>query len=472
MDKSKNFLEDWFQMQNTVLQQWAEQSKGFQSENKAKDQSQDIMAQWMNQQQQFMEQFLGGKREESPAEAFQKFIQSQMDYQKWWMEQMQKNTPFGTKQNSFQNMTSLQDTWNSIFGQLQNQFGQAFGAKPNAFGNALSAMDTLSHIFNNTRTYLKMYELWQPVWEAMQGAKPSFTQVKNAFDSQQFSQMLEGLFSTLNTQHSKDFLEQMNGFTLSLLESMKDMNQQWGERFEQMRQMLPENFSGQWLESQGFSYDMYYKMQKNLAPIFTMLPPGKEKDMLALMLNVQDKYVKYYIKSSELQSLLVNTASKAMDKSLQKVVKLVSDKKEPVVFDDFFNFWLDITENDMIQLYSGDAFSRLQGELLSIGSSIKKDLDKQMEEMMAHLPIAPRSEIDELTALVHELRGKMRNIERDVKQNRQTGLNNAQAIEEARRHKQVDIPKTKTPVLQAESTQTEEAKPKPKGRTRKSSTEQ
>jgi hypothetical protein len=472
MDKSKNFLEDWFQMQNTVLQQWAEQSKGLKSENKAKDQSQDLMAQWMNQQQQFMEQFLGGKREESPAEALQKFIQSQMDYQKWWMEQMQKNTPFGAKQNSFQNMTSLQDTWNSIFGQLQNQFGQAFGAKPNAFGNALSAMDTLSHIFNNTRTYLKMYELWQPVWEAMQGAKPSFTQVKNAFDSQQFSQMLEELFSTLNTQHSKDFLEQMNGFTLSLLESMKDMNQQWGERFEQMRQMLPENFSGQWLESQGFSYDMYYKMQKNLAPIFTMLPPGKEKDMLALMLNVQDKYVKYYIKSSELQSLLVNTASKAMDKSLQKVVKLVSDKKEPVVFDDFFNFWLDITENDMIQLYSGDAFSRLQGELLSIGSSIKKDLDKQMEEMMAHLPIAPRSEIDELTALVHELRGKIRNIERDVKQNRQIGLNNAQAIEEARRHKQVDIPKTKTPVLQAESTQTEEAKPKPKGRTRKSSTEQ
>ena len=476
MDKSKNLFEDWFQMQNTMLQQWAEQTKGFQPENKAKDSSQDLMAQWMAQQQQLMEQFLGGKREEASTEIFQKFIQSQMNYQKEWLEQMQKNMPFGAKQNSFQNMTSLQDTWNNIFGQLQNQFGQSFGAKPNAFGNALSAMDTLSHIFNNTRTYLKMYELWQPVWESMQTQKPSFSQMKNAFDSQQFNQMLEGLFSTLNTQHSKDFLNQINGFITSLLESMKDMNQQWGERFEQMRQMLPESLSGQWLDSQGFGYDMYYKMQKNLAPIFTMLPPSKEKDMLSLMLSVQDKYVKYYIKSTELQSLLISTASKALDKSLQKVAKLVSEKKEPIVFDDFFNFWLDITENDMVHLYSGDTFSRLQGEMLSIGSGIKKDLDKQMEEMMAHLPIAPRSEIDELTELVHELRGKIRNIERDVKQNRQNSLSNAQAIEEARRHTKMDIPVVKTAALQAESSTQEEAKPeskpKPKGRTRKSSTEQ
>jgi BMFP domain-containing protein YqiC len=66
----------------------------------------------------------------------------------------------------------------------------------------------------------------------------------------------------------------------------------------------------------------------------------------------------------------------------------------------------------MIELFAGNAFSKIQGDLLQIGLQIKTDLDKQMEHYLAPLPVVPRSEVDEMNATIKELKDRVQRLEK------------------------------------------------------------
>jgi hypothetical protein len=85
-----------------------------------------------------------------------------------------------------------------------------------------------------------------------------------------------------------------------------------------------------------------------------------------------------------------------------------------ITFEDFFNTWMDTTEPMMIELYRSPAFGKLQAEALAVSTAIKSRFEKQLELLLEPLPIAPRSEIDELNAIIHELRSKVRTLEREL----------------------------------------------------------
>jgi hypothetical protein len=116
-----------------------------------------------------------------------------------------------------------------------------------------------------------------------------------------------------------------------------------------------------------------------------------------------------------MQNLVQKTAQKALEATLKNILEHIKQNPEQIItFEDFFNTWMDTTEPMMIELYRSPAFGKLQAEALAVSTAIKNHFEKQLELLLEPLPIAPRSEIDELNAIIHELRSKVRNLEREL----------------------------------------------------------
>ena len=338
-------------------------------------------------------------------EFLQQVFQQQMDMGKVWMQGVQSMfeqlAPKRKEANLF-------EQWSKIYGLWNNQFGKPFaGQMPRN-----DVAETFSNIMNFSQSYMEMYQLWQPILEQLNiGKKPkknAFQELLNSFSFDKYNEVVGNVFGSTTPKQSENFLEQIADFTKNLLDTI---NQQTGGGIEKMMQQFPDML----YQIQGTQYETLGKVQKGIAPFLKMIPNSKEKQLLELSIQVQDDYTFYYIKSNEMQNLVQKTAQKALEASLKNILERVKQKPEQVItFEDFFNTWMDTTEPMMIELYRSPAFGKLQAETLAVSTAIKSRFEKQLELLLEPLPIAPRSEIDELNAIIHELRSKVRTLEREL----------------------------------------------------------
>lgn len=366
-------------------------------------------------------------------EFLQQIFQQQMDMGKMWMQGVQSMfeqlAPKRKEANLF-------EQWSKMYGLWNNQYGKPFaGQMPRN-----DVAETFSNIMNFSQSYMEMYQLWQPLLEQLNmGKKPkknALQEFMSNFSTEKYNEIVSNVFGSTTPKQSENFLSQIADFTKNLLDTI---NQQTGGALEKMMQQLPDMLH----QIQGTQYEALGKVQKGIAPFLKMIPDGKEKQLLELSIQVQDDYTFYYIKSNEMQNLVQKTAQKALENTLKNMLERVKQNPEQVItFEDFFNTWMDTTEPMMIELYRSPAFGKLQAEALAVSTAIKSRFEKQLELLLEPLPIAPRSEIDELNAIIHELRSKVRTLERElsskiqdpieiVKEEKAKTTKNTKAIEEA-----------------------------------------
>ncbi len=366
-------------------------------------------------------------------EFLQQIFQQQMDMGKMWMQGVQSMfeqlAPKRKEANLF-------EQWSKMYGLWNNQYGKPFaGQMPRN-----DVAETFSNIMNFSQSYMEMYQLWQPLLEQLNmGKKPkknALQEFMSNFSTEKYNEIVSDVFGSTTPKQSENFLSQIADFTNNLLDII---NQQTGGGLEKMMQQLPDMLH----QIQGTQYEALGKVQKGIAPFLKMIPDGKEKQLLELSIQVQDDYTFYYIKSNEMQNLVQKTAQKALETTLKNMLERVKQNPEQVItFEDFFNTWMDTTEPMMIELYRSPAFGKLQAEALAVSTAIKSRFEKQLELLLEPLPIAPRSEIDELNAIIHELRSKVRTLERELssqtqgsveiaKEEKAKTTKNTKAIEEA-----------------------------------------
>lgn len=338
-------------------------------------------------------------------EFLQQVFQQQMDMGKMWMQGVQSMfeqlAPKRKEANLF-------EQWSKMYGLWNNQFGKPFaGQMPRN-----DVAETFSNIMNFSQSYMEMYQLWQPILEQLNiGKKPkknAFQEILSNFSFDKYNEVVANVFGSTTPKQSENFLGQIAEFTKNLLDTI---NQQTGGGLEKMMQQFPDMLH----QIQGTQYETLGKVQKGIAPFLKMIPDGKEKQLLELSIQMQDDYTFYYIKSNEMQNLVQKTAQKALETALKNSLERVKQNPEQVItFEDFFNTWMDTTEPMMIELYRSPTFGKLQAEALAVSTAIKSRFEKQLELLLEPLPIAPRSEIDELNAIIHELRSKVRTLEREL----------------------------------------------------------
>jgi hypothetical protein len=85
-------------------------------------------------------------------------------------------------------------------------------------------------------------------------------------------------------------------------------------------------------------------------------------------------------------------------------------------FGEFFDLWIDVSEQTYFALFQTEDFGRLQGELLDSSLNVRKHFFKLMEMHLYDLPIALRSEMDDLYKTIYDLKKKVRKLETQLRE--------------------------------------------------------
>ncbi|GAB4396033.1 MAG: hypothetical protein OHK0053_08660 [Microscillaceae bacterium] len=426
MDSTKNFIDAWMNTQNKLVDNLMDTSKKIQEsfqKGEVVEKSVELYSQWFDKQKSLADSMLHilknqWKPEEKKPDFVNFWLDSQMQMAKMWMA-MLPATGSQPEPAAFashmENMQKMYADWSKGYGQLfPSPNGQPWSQMAQAFNP-----QQLHHFIDNTRTYMKMFELWQPIYKMMQSNTMGLDSLSKMMDIEKYKEVLDGIFHFMDGNKSAGFLEMIqkyNDFAMQMLKNNGSANVFESLQSFMPAQMMDKNFNVLSQISQQFSE----QFAKFINPYFTMVPAGREKEMGRIAMDIQDMFMKYFVKATEMQGLVYKAGFMAIEKAVQQVMQKAQENTETSTFDDFYNTWVNTIEEEIIELFGSESYSRLQGELLKLGLDIKAQTDKLLEMLLAPLPLVPRSEMDEMNAALYELKTKVRQLEKRLKATEKT----------------------------------------------------
>jgi hypothetical protein len=96
------------------------------------------------------------------------------------------------------------------------------------------------------------------------------------------------------------------------------------------------------------------------------------------------------------------------------VAEKVNAGEEFKDFGEFFNLWITVNEKAYFALFQTEDYAKMQGEVLEASLNVRKHFFKLTELYLYDLPIALRSEMDDLYKTVYELKKKVKGLERQL----------------------------------------------------------
>jgi len=461
-EKAKTFYDEWIEKQQSMMQQWAKNTQQFQQtmagakgvEN-GTDYTKDfanmqkgMMQNWMNLMQQiptgmpkngngnanpfnqnfmdlptkFMENWMAmsqnmGKMPNMDA-GMKDWMELPVKFMQNWATLLQGMQSNATHWNLFRNdrlndVFKLQDTWQNINNTISGSINNTMESMTKNFTNVLSK-DTFNNMFSSTGTYLKVMEFWKPFTQQIQDGIQNPQNLQKLMDMTKYKDVMDKMFNFASPESVKDFHNQMTYF----VEAMNTNSQQSIQRYNQLLQnnlsLLPEMMSGDptaAMKAMDNLNDMY---QKTVEPLWHVTNQGKENQIAELMGKITNRYSDYSTKFAEFQHLVYTTGQKAMEDVMNESVQQITKGTEISNYNEFFRNWVRSNEEKYLKLFETDEFSKLQGELMTVGLEIKSDFQKVMELMLVDIPVVPRSEMDDLYKTIHDLKAKVRNLEKQL----------------------------------------------------------
>lgn len=418
MDSTKNFFDAWINTQNKLVNNFVDTSKKIQNSLKGGDvmeKSTELYNNWFEKQKNIANTLLstlkGEDKEVKSSELLHDWMSSQMELGKQMVNFLsngvKQSTPNGALNGSIGKMQNIFQDWTNVYNQL-------FGISNPLVNlhNPNFNMGGFNNLINNTQTYMKMFELWQPFYKMFQSNTVGSDSLYKMMDMEKYQEVMDSMFNFMGRDKSQSFLEQIQNYTelfTQMVQGAKPAPLQHLQNF--LPDIITNNLSG----VAEITQYLGNHINKIINPYFTMTPAGREKDLLQLMMTTQEKFTQYYVKSSELQYLIYNAGQKAMTKVFGQITaKVQENPTQTLTFDDFYSVWVNIMEADLIELFGSDVYAKALGDSLKIALEAKSGLDKQMEYMLAPFPIVPRSEVDEMNKTIYELRAKVRNLESKI----------------------------------------------------------
>jgi hypothetical protein len=430
MDSTKNFLEAWISTSGKLVDNLIDTSKKIQESLKKGDvveKSVDLYKNWFDKQKNLTDSVIStlqDRGKEKMPEFVKDWMDSQVQLSKRWLDFFSQ---VAQQKDKTQTATDYIQTVQKMYADWSRNFQQIFPSISSVAQNIGAIPSNISALIDNTRTYMKMYEMWQPIYKMMQSNTMGIDALPKMMDMDKYREVMDGMFQFMNPEKSQSLLAQAQKYSEMFMGNMPQMPNLFGGAVPQLNGFFDKNLSSLAQISQQFSEQFH----QFINPYFTMIPASPEKDMAGLVMAIQDKFAKYYVKAAEIQQLVYGTGQKTMEKAVKTVMEKARTTAELISFDDFYAVWVEMMETDMIALLGSDGYSKLQAKLVQTGLEIKTGLEAQMEQMLAPIPVVPRSEMDELNATVHELKNKVRALEGKLKESTQTSQPTEDKKEEA-----------------------------------------
>jgi len=326
-----------------------------------------------------------------------------------------------TTQKVFDALRAQAEQMQSFY-QGQKQQKNPFEAWYNMATDAISSgsdanvvKDTLSKFFGSSSAYQNLFELWQPVLKGMQNKHLDPESWKEMMDPSKIKSMVDKLFNfdMAGTEHLQS---QMAQFSELLSSNAGQFGKPWVDAGMRNMQMFPKFAQG--------SPEALMEMYQNLLKAFDStvgqslhIPAvGKDREKMELLSRWINDTSTYASKYLEYQQLMYRTGVEATEKIMAELARKIENGEDISKFDDFFALWVDINEKTFHQLFETSDFAKINGDVLAASLDARKNYFKMMETAMADLPIALRSEMDDLYKTIYELRKEVNKMKSQMKE--------------------------------------------------------
>jgi poly[(R)-3-hydroxyalkanoate] polymerase subunit PhaE len=321
-----------------------------------------------------------------------------------WMNQMQNSNPFSgdTWKKSTESLTGVYDQYYKM---LNNNFADW----QKSFENG-TVEESYKNMINIGEGFTKFAQMWEPMMKSIQDKTFNMDQYKKAMNPDVYKEMMDkylGLLPEGNREYIKNFTEKMT-------EGMKQMTDAGTNSFNQFKNKMGTQINGS--EVFGNMLNEYNKWHNSVseaaAPFTKMMPVNDQTKALNEWNDISNRIMVYNIKNAELQYLIYTQGTKVMDALAENVAKKVKDGTEVKSVIALYQEWLNISDKSFVTLFESDEYSKLMAEVGSLKMKLQKDIELQMETNLKGIPVATRSEIDELYKTIYDLKKKVHQMEK------------------------------------------------------------
>ncbi len=401
--QSNEFFQNWYNTQNNWTKQiWDMNNNLFQSttNNAQNAANMNPMNQWQNMMNNW------------------NTWTSSMNNTNQWMNMMQQwNTLFNTDTYS-----TVVENWKGAFAQSQEMMNGSWAKMQENMKNG-TAQDAYKNMMNATESFTKFYELWSPMWKNIQDKNFNMDTYKQFMNPAGYKDLMDKMLGFM-PESSRGYLQQMTAF---MQDSMKQMNGNGMQSFQQMRNMfgqaMPNNTNGFADLMNGYNY-FQNMMTEAAAPFNKMFAQNQSTKNMMEWQDIANRAAIYNIKNAELQYMVYNQGTKSMDVLAENIMAKIQSGEEINSIMALFQEWMNLSDKTFVSLFESDDYSKLMAEVSAMQLKLKKDVENQMEHVMVGIPVATRSEMDELYKTIYDLKKQMRQMEKMM------DLGNEETVEE------------------------------------------
>lgn len=419
-----NFLNDIFKAQMSLMNNWSEMARKTTSmfspaPEKEKKEEPSLLDSWKKVADMYFAHLSDWVRKPQmagfslPSFSSEQFPQMTQQMMKQWLDMFAAYHP--TMKMQFPDLTAFTST-TARFQKLYEQWLETMGSATETFQETLSGAinkDSLSNIFDSVDTYTKLFEIWAPFYKQLAEGQTDPELLKKFFSPDLYRDVVEQTFAFLQPSAVHSFYQEILSVFESLLAGSSESIQQLGKVMREQQKKMLTMTQGTPESIKEFYSTIATQYRTVLAP-YLATSSDKQAEQTKRFLNILDVYGEYAAVSSEFQQTLYQTSLKAMEEVMNTFSEKVSNGTFPKSYDEFFKFWAQVNEKYFLDLMSGAEYSKLQGKLGKTSLKVKMEFDRLLEGAFEHLPLVRRSEVDELHKVIHELKARIRKLEKEL----------------------------------------------------------
>ncbi len=336
---------------------------------------------------------------------------SNMNTANSWMNNMQQFTngatnPFNmdTWKNAGSDMTGIFNQWYSLMNTSMSEWQSHLqnGTTQDAFRNML----------NSAEGYTRFYQMWAPLWKSIQDKTFNTEMYKNMMSPAAYQEFMDKFFGFL-PEGTRQYMQQM---TTMLQNGAKTFGQQGTQGYQQFRNMMSSmpgmNANEGFANMLSMYQNMQSTMQNALSPMMRMMPQTEQTRKMADWQEIADRAVVYNIKNAQMQYMMYAQGTKVMDALAENIMHKMEAGEEVKSMMNLYQEWLTISDKQFVALFESDEYSELMAEVSALQLKLRKDMEGQMEKALVNIPVATRTELDELYKTIYDLKKEVRQLHR------------------------------------------------------------
>ncbi len=408
---NKNLFETMADMQKQAVDTMTSASEKMQKAMFSTDVSSDFFKKWYDSQMAFFNQNNATANTGNPTEFFNMWMNNQASFAKNWMEStqgMMKNMNMGNMNDeakkSYDNMMGLYNSW-------MNTMTSTYSEMYKNFNGNTTSKDTFAGMFNNAEMYMKMFEFWIPMFKSIQEKTFTPDSFKQMFNAPLYKEMMDKMFG-MQPDFMKNFMN--NDMMKENMNKMMDMNKNMYDNMKNMMGSNMPNMTEMFNNMQSGYANINNMMQNAAAPLMKLMPQNKQKEQMDAMNEISNLFNTFNMFNTKMQYIMYNTGVKAMEEVAENVYTKMRNGDDMSSFLTVYSEWLNTNDKHFVTLFSSEEYSKMQGELNSIGMKLKRHIDLQMEGAFANLPLINRTEMDELYKTIYELKKRVNMLEKQL----------------------------------------------------------